>query len=136
VRPCASRQCRQAYSTTPVRRQNAFHSQMEDQATLPFVAPSTRVENPQTLIEKIVQRYSVGLPSGKKVRAGDYVSISPAQCMTHDNSWPVVTKFTSIGATKIYNKRQVVMTLDHDVQNKSESNLKYVILNYVKSTEQ
>lgn len=37
-----------------------------------------------------MQRYSIGLPPGKKVRAGDYVSISPAQCMTHDNSWPVV----------------------------------------------
>src|ERR1700759_5008464 len=30
----------------------------------------------------------------------------------------------SIGASQIYNPRQVVMTLDHDVQNKSESNLK------------
>ena len=30
----------------------------------------------------------------------------------------------SIGASKIHDKRQVVMTLDHDVQNKSESNLK------------
>jgi homoaconitate hydratase len=30
----------------------------------------------------------------------------------------------SIGASKIYVSRQVVMTLDHDVQNKSESNLK------------
>ena len=30
----------------------------------------------------------------------------------------------SIGASKIYNSRQVVMTLDHDVQNRSESNLK------------
>ncbi|RWA06720.1 hypothetical protein EKO27_g8390 [Xylaria grammica] len=47
--------------------------------------------------------------------------------MTHDNSWPVVTtvvtKFTSIGATKIYNNRQIVIALDHDVQNRSESNL-------------
>lgn len=30
----------------------------------------------------------------------------------------------SIGATKIHNPRQVVMTLDHDVQNKSEKNVK------------
>ncbi|KAI1430187.1 hypothetical protein F5Y12DRAFT_722443 [Xylaria sp. FL1777] len=124
VELCASRQCRRAYYATPVRRQNAFHSETEDQAALPFTAPSARVENPQTLTEKIVQRYSIGLPPGKKVRAGDYVSIAPAQCMTHDNSWPVVTKFTSIGATKIYNNRQIVITLDHDVQNKSESNLK------------
>jgi len=44
--------------------------------------------------------------------------------MTHDNSWPVATKFMSIGATKIYNPNQIVMTLDHDVQNKSETNMK------------
>ena len=44
--------------------------------------------------------------------------------MTHDNSWPVATKFMSIGATSIFDNKQVVMTLDHDVQNKSEANLK------------
>ena len=44
--------------------------------------------------------------------------------MTHDNTWPVATKFMSIGASKIHNPRQIVVTLDHDVQNKSESNLK------------
>ena len=44
--------------------------------------------------------------------------------MTHDNSWPVALKFMSIGASNIYNKKQIVMTLDHDVQNKSEANLK------------
>jgi homoaconitate hydratase len=36
----------------------------------------------------------------------------------------VAKKFFSIGATKVYNNKQIVMTLDHDVQNKSESNLK------------
>lgn len=44
--------------------------------------------------------------------------------MTHDNSWPVATKFMSIGATSIFDNKQVVMTLDHDVQNKSEANLR------------
>jgi len=44
--------------------------------------------------------------------------------MTHDNSWPVATKFMSIGATKIHDPNQIVMTLDHDVQNKSETNVK------------
>jgi homoaconitate hydratase len=29
----------------------------------------------------------------------------------------------SIGASKIHDPRQIVMTLDHDVQNKSENNL-------------
>ena len=43
--------------------------------------------------------------------------------MTHDNSWPVALKFKSIGASKIHRPSQVVMTLDHDVQNTSETNL-------------
>lgn len=71
-----------------------------------------------------MQRYAVGLPVGKFVRSGDYVSIKPHHCMTHDNSWPVAQKFFSIGATKIHDNRQIVMTLDHDVQNKSETNLR------------
>lgn len=44
--------------------------------------------------------------------------------MTHDNSWPVAKKFMDIGATRIHDNKQVIMTLDHDVQNKSEANLK------------
>ncbi|EKM58473.1 uncharacterized protein PHACADRAFT_252820 [Phanerochaete carnosa HHB-10118-sp] len=44
--------------------------------------------------------------------------------MTHDNTGPVISKFKSIGATRIHNPKQVVFTLDHDVQNKSEKNLK------------
>ncbi|KIM64272.1 hypothetical protein SCLCIDRAFT_1213368 [Scleroderma citrinum Foug A] len=79
--------------------------------------------NPQTLIEKVVQKYAVGLPTGKVVRAGDYVMIRPEHVMTHDNTGPVISKFKSIGATKIANPRQLVFTLDHDVQNKSEKNL-------------
>ncbi|CCC11904.1 unnamed protein product [Sordaria macrospora k-hell] len=110
------------YSTTSRRLQDAFPSQLENLAssTLPKVVPSV----PQTLTEKIVQRYSVGLAPGKKVKSGDYVTLQPHHCMTHDNSWPVAMKFMSIGASKIHDNRQVVMTLDHDVQNKSEANLK------------
>ncbi|KAI9778317.1 MAG: mitochondrial Homoaconitase [Peltula sp. TS41687] len=78
----------------------------------------------KTLTEKIVQRYSYGLPKDKVVQAGDFVTISPHRCMTHDNSWPVALKFMSMGASKISNPKQVVMTLDHDIQNKSETNLK------------
>jgi hypothetical protein len=44
--------------------------------------PSER-QPPQTLTEKIVQRYAIGLPQGKVVRSGDYISISPERCMTH-----------------------------------------------------
>lgn len=48
---------------------------------------------PQTVIEKIVQKYAVGLPAGKQVKAGDYVMIRPEHVMTHDNTGPVISKF-------------------------------------------
>ncbi len=35
------------------------------------------VSSPQTVIEKIVQKYAIDLPPGGKVRAGDYVMIRP-----------------------------------------------------------
>ncbi|CDR46670.1 CYFA0S25e00694g1_1 [Cyberlindnera fabianii] len=84
---------------------------------------STRCLAGQNLTEKIVQKYAVGLPQGKVVQSGDYVSIKPAHCMSHDNSWPVALKFMGLGAKAVKDNRQVVMTLDHDVQNKSEKNL-------------
>lgn len=77
----------------------------------------------QNLTEKIVQKYAVGLPKGKVVHSGDYVSIKPAHCMSHDNSWPVALKFMGLGATKIHDTRQIVNTLDHDIQNRDEKNL-------------
>ncbi len=77
----------------------------------------------QTLIEKIAQRYAVGLQANHTVKAGDYISIRPAYVMTHDNTGAVIPKFKSIGATKLANPRQVVHTLDHDIQNKDEKNL-------------
>lgn len=113
------------YTAATSRRQTAFHSQLEDPSASALLSSlKTPPATPQTLTEKVVQRYSVGLAPGKKVKAGDYVTLAPHHCMTHDNSWPVALKFMSIGASKIHNNRQVVMTLDHDVQNKSETNLK------------
>ncbi len=77
----------------------------------------------QTLIEKIAQKFAVGLDKNHEVHAGDYLSIKPAYVMTHDNTGAVIPKFKSIGAKKLFNPRQVVNTLDHDIQNKSEKNL-------------
>lgn len=77
----------------------------------------------QTLIEKIAQRFAVGLDPKHEVHAGDYLSIKPAYVMTHDNTGAVIPKFKSIGAKKLFNPRQVVITLDHNVQDKSEKNL-------------
>lgn len=50
--------------------------------------------------------------------------IRPEHVMTHDNTMPVINKFLSIGAKSLYNPRQPVFTLDHDVQNSSEANLR------------
>jgi homoaconitate hydratase len=44
------------------------------------------------VIEKVVQKYAVGLPDGKVVKAGDYVMIRPEHVMTHDNTGPVISK--------------------------------------------
>lgn len=77
----------------------------------------------QNLVEKLAQRFAVGLEENHTVQSGDYLSISPAHVMTHDNTGAVIPKFQSIGATKIANNRQVVNTLDHNVQDKSEANL-------------
>jgi len=85
----------------------------------PFTnAPAKKKKTPQTLTEKI------GLPEGKFVRSGDYVQIEPYRCLTHDNTSPISKKFASMGATRVKDPRQLVFELDHDVQNKSESNLK------------
>lgn len=77
----------------------------------------------QTLIEKIVQKFAVGLGQGELVHSGDYIMFSPAYVMTHDNTGAVIPKFKSIGAKKLFNPRQVVHTLDHNVQDTSEKNL-------------
>jgi len=59
-------------------------------ATVVNGAPTS--SSPQTLIEKVVQKYALDLPTGKKVRAGDYVMIKPEHCMTHDNTAAVMNK--------------------------------------------
>ncbi|KAL2039067.1 hypothetical protein N7G274_008116 [Stereocaulon virgatum] len=115
-----------AYNTTaPRKHADVFPSQMENSSSSAILSS---LQNPallpQTLTEKIVQRYSLGVGEDQYIKAGDYVTLSPHYCMTHDNSWPTALKFMSIGASKIHDPRQIVMTLDHDVQNKSESNLR------------
>ncbi|KAH6893024.1 mitochondrial Homoaconitase [Thelonectria olida] len=123
--PAAVSQFR-AYTSTRTLRQHAFHSQLEStpNAADLLAAQQPAVTNPQTLTEKIVQRYSVGLAPGKKVKAGDYVTLAPHKLMTHDNSAPVIKKFKGLGASKIHDNRQLVFTIDHDISNTSESNLK------------
>lgn len=75
----------------------------------------------QTAVEKIAQRHAVDFKG--VVHAGDYLTIRPKQVMTHDNTGAVIPKFKSIGAPRVKDPRQPVFALDHDIQNRSESNL-------------
>jgi homoaconitate hydratase len=115
-----------AFSTSATRyeKPEVFHSLKEGAAASFLSTFQETPKTPQTLTEKIVQQHAVGIAEGKVLRSGDYVTLQPHKCMTHDNSWPVALKFMSIGATRIHDPNQIVMTLDHDVQNKTEKNLK------------
>ncbi|MFQ5492052.1 MAG: homoaconitase [Phycisphaerae bacterium] len=77
----------------------------------------------QTLIEKIVTRYAVGLADGERVHSGDIIAVQPKHVMTHDNTSAVIPKFQKTGAGKILNPGQPVFCLDHDIQNLSPENL-------------
>ncbi|PIW69512.1 MAG: homoaconitase [Ignavibacteriales bacterium CG12_big_fil_rev_8_21_14_0_65_30_8] len=76
----------------------------------------------QTLTEKIVQKFAVE-NDVSPIHSGDFIYIQPAYVMTHDNTGAIIPKFNSIGAKKLFNPDQVVITLDHNVQDKSETNL-------------
>ena len=78
---------------------------------------------PQTMVEKIAQGHLADGPN-RKLRAGDFVSIRPFHVMTHDNTSAVMKKFKAIGAKRMYDPRQPVFALDHDIQNRDEANLK------------
>ncbi|MGA3053979.1 MAG: homoaconitase [Candidatus Korobacteraceae bacterium] len=76
----------------------------------------------QTIVEKIAQVHMAEGPR-RPLRAGDFLSIRPYHVMTHDNTSAVMKKFKAIGAKKVHDSAQPVITADHDIQNKEESNL-------------
>jgi homoaconitate hydratase len=76
----------------------------------------------QTVVEKIAQAHLAEGPD-RPLRTGDVVSLRPRHVMTHDNTAAVMKKFEAIGAAQIHDHGQPVFTLDHDIQNTSESNL-------------
>jgi homoaconitate hydratase len=78
---------------------------------------------PQTIVEKIAQSHMAEGPS-RPLRSGDFLSIRPHRVMTHDNTSAVMSKFKGIGAKKIHDPKQLVFALDHDIQNRDESNQK------------
>lgn len=77
----------------------------------------------QTIVEKIAQAHLAEGPD-RPLRAGDFVSIRPFHVLTHDNTSAVISKFKSLGATKLYDHKQPVFALDHDIQNQDDANLK------------
>lgn len=77
----------------------------------------------QTFVEKTAQKFAAGLETGQSVRSGDIIMIQPAYVMTHDNTGAVIPKFRETGAVSFNNPRQVVTTLDHNIQDKTEKNL-------------
>ena len=109
-------------TSLPARsRHDSFGPRHRRSASTAAPAPETR--SPQTITEKIKQRYAVGLPEGKVVRSGDYIRLAPERCMTHDNTAAVMKKFMALGATDVHDLKQLVFTLDHDVSNTNPSNL-------------
>lgn len=77
----------------------------------------------QTFIEKIAQKFAVGLRKNFEVHSGNYLRIKPAYVMTHDNTDDVIPKFKSIGTVKFSNPRQAVFVIDHNIQDKTEKNI-------------
>jgi homoaconitate hydratase len=76
----------------------------------------------QTIVEKVAQAHMASGPA-RALRAGDFLTVRPTHVMTHDNTAPVMSKFRTIGASRIHNSKQPVFALDHDIQNHSETNL-------------
>ena len=77
----------------------------------------------QTVVEKIAQKHMAEGPA-RPLRTGDFLSIRPHRCMTHDNTSAVMSKFKGIGAKKVKDSQQLTFALDHDIQNQDEANLK------------
>ena len=88
-----------------------------------LTSKSPGVAMAQTIVEKIAQSHLAEGPK-RPLRAGDFLSIRPLHVMTHDNTSAVMSKFKAIGAKKIFDRKQLVFALDHDIQNQDEANLK------------
>lgn len=64
----------------------------------------------KTLSEKIL-----GAKSGRDVRAGDVVTVSPDNVLSHDNSAAIIGEFKKLGLAKVKNPAKIVIVLDHIV---------------------
>lgn len=76
----------------------------------------------QTIVEKIAQAHMTQGPA-RPLRAGDMVSLRPAHVLTHDNTAAVLKKFRALGGTRVFDSKQPVFALDHEIQNTTPENL-------------
>lgn len=76
----------------------------------------------QTIVEKIARAHMVAGPQ-RELRPGDMVSLQPRHVLTHDNTAAVMKKFATLGAARLFDARQPVFVLDHEIQNHSPENL-------------
>ncbi|MGA9503036.1 MAG: hypothetical protein WBV31_01295, partial [Terriglobales bacterium] len=76
-----------------------------DQTSLGQTAAGQTIAG-QTIVEKIAQLHMTEGPS-RPLRTGDFLSIRPHRCMTHDNTSAVMNKFKGIGARKVKNPQQL-----------------------------
>ncbi len=75
-----------------------------------------------TFVETVVAKHLAG-GSARPARAGDVVWLKPTRLMTHDNSSAVLKRFRGLGAKRVADSGQLVIVLDHDIQNRSPDNL-------------
>ncbi len=69
----------------------------------------------KTFSEKLLS-----LKSGRDVRAGDIVIVSPDYVLSHDNSAAIIKKFRQFGVSRIRAPEKIVIVLDHVTPASSE----------------
>jgi homoaconitate hydratase len=75
-----------------------------------------------TVVEKIARTHMVEGPN-RALRPGDMVTLRPRHLLTHDNTAAVISKFKAIGADRVFDARQPVFALDHEIQNETPANV-------------
>ncbi len=69
----------------------------------------------QTFSEKVL-----GAKAGKRVKAGEIVTVSPDYILSHDNSAAIIQEFRKLGLEKVKSPEKIVIILDHVVPASSE----------------
>ncbi|MGD8535759.1 MAG: 3-isopropylmalate dehydratase large subunit, partial [Candidatus Aminicenantes bacterium] len=69
----------------------------------------------KTFSEKIL-----GSKAGQEVQAGDVVTVSPDNILSHDNSAAIIKEFQKLGVKNVKAPQKLVIILDHVVPASSE----------------